>query len=254
MIERAFPASGLNPVALLVDGENLPPSFADAILKAAALFGVPTVRRVYGKAEHLAGWHLAGFRPVPTHPGKNAADLLLCVEAMSLALRDAFRTIVIASSDCDFTHVATHLRELGHRVVGMGEAKAPATFRAACSDFVVLGRSNVPAAEATTSKTVSQKKSERLHPNRIIPPVRDIIAKSIRPDGMATVPFILQHLTLRGQTFDPADYGAASLEALLSAVGHFTLEQAEDSKVLVRDPFRKTDPARLAIVGVPAPL
>ena len=160
MIERAFPAPASKPVALLVDGENLSVDLAQTLIAEAQRFGVPTVRRAYGLATAVSRWHLAGFRPVQTHPGKNAADLLLCVEAMHLALRDAFHTIIIASSDRDFTYVQTHLRELGHCVIGMGEPKTPVEFRAACSAFVELVR--IGAAVKPDRGTVSPSDTTEL--------------------------------------------------------------------------------------------
>lgn len=138
----------LEPVAVLVDGENLSAAHAGNLLQIARQYGVPRVRRVYGKAEHIVGWEQDGYRLVPCRFGKNSADLLLCVEAMSLGLREQFRTILICSSDRDFTYLAEHLRELGHQIVGIGEAKAPASFRKACSDFIALvtDPGSVPAA------------------------------------------------------------------------------------------------------------
>jgi hypothetical protein len=129
------------PVALLVDAENLSKDLAGAALTAAARFGSPQVRRAYGNLNALSGWEDHGFRLCPTRPGKNAADLLLCVEAMALALRDGFDTLVIASSDRDFSYLAEHLREIGKRVVGLGCQKAPASFRHACTDFVLIAPS-----------------------------------------------------------------------------------------------------------------
>ncbi len=76
-------------------------------------------------------------------PGKNAADILLCVEAMALALRDGFETLVIASSDRDFSYLAEHLREAGKRVVGIGSPMAAASFQAACSHFHSVTQANV---------------------------------------------------------------------------------------------------------------
>lgn len=127
------------PLALLVDGENLAKDLAPDILREAARFGPAQVRRVYGNPNAVAGWEDHGFRLCPTRPGKNAADLLLCVEAMALALREGFGTLVIASSDRDFSYLAEQLRETGKRMIGMGEAKAPLSFRLACSAFVPIG-------------------------------------------------------------------------------------------------------------------
>ena len=124
---------------MLVDGENLPKELAREILREAARFGPVQVRRVYGNLNAVTGWEDQGFRLCPTRPGKNAADMLLCVEAMTLALREGFGTVIVASSDRDFSYLAEQLREMGKRVIGLGEAKAPASFRLACSTFVAIG-------------------------------------------------------------------------------------------------------------------
>lgn len=130
------PASG--HVALLVDAENLSVTHARRILDLSAALGRVTVRRAYGKAQHLAEWENHGFRLIPASMAKNSADLSLCVDAMTLALRESFPTLVIASSDRDFSPLALQLRELGFLVVGMGGEKAPLALRHACSGFVDL--------------------------------------------------------------------------------------------------------------------
>lgn len=46
--------------------------------------------------------------------------------------------MVIATSDRDFAHLATHLRESGRRVVAIGEEKAPEHFLRCCSAHHLL--------------------------------------------------------------------------------------------------------------------
>lgn len=126
-------------LVLLVDGENLSKDLAPDVLRAISRFGNPQVRRVYGNLNAVTGWEDHGFRLCPTRPGKNSADMLLCVEAMALTLRDGFDTLAIASSDRDFSYLAEQLREMGKRVIGVvEEKKAPASFRLACSTFVPI--------------------------------------------------------------------------------------------------------------------
>jgi hypothetical protein len=136
------PATAL---ALLVDGENLSRDLAPRVLEASRHLGPPPVRRVYGNLAAISGWEDHGFRLCPTRPGKNAADLLLCIEAMALAFRDGFQTLAIASCDRDFSYLAEHLREAGKRVVGIGTAAAAASFRSACTQFVMLDPVPTPA-------------------------------------------------------------------------------------------------------------
>ncbi|MBN2630269.1 MAG: NYN domain-containing protein [Rhodobacteraceae bacterium] len=155
------------PVAALVDGDNIAPTHADAVLKQAGSLGNPLIRRVYGKAEAIAAWSDHGYRLCPTRPGKNAADMLLCVEAMKLALHDGIETLLIASSDQDFTYLAEHLRELGKSIIGMGEAKPPTSFRRACGKFFLL------AAPQPTPKPACPNPS----------PLERLVAEEIRRAG-----------------------------------------------------------------------
>jgi uncharacterized LabA/DUF88 family protein len=126
-------------VALMVDGDNLTHDLAGRVLMAAGRHGQTLIRRVYGNMTNLKGWRSApGFALIHAGCGKNAADMLLTVQAMDLMLRGAADVLVLASSDGDFSHLATHLREAGYPVVGLGEDKAPESFRKSCSRFEEL--------------------------------------------------------------------------------------------------------------------
>lgn len=212
-------------VALLIDGENISATLAPTILKEAAKVGSPVVRRVYGKAEHIAAWDAEGFRLVATRPGKNAADLLLSVEAMMLALRDGFETVVIATSDGDFVYLATQLRELGITVIGLGEKKAPKAFRAACSHFSELK----PHASVSAPKWPATK---------IIPQVREILQYTNRAEGWGDLSWISHHLKLRDPEFDCRHYGHPTLESLIEAVKFFETSRS-DTGLRLRDATRK---------------
>ncbi len=215
-------------VALLVDGENISATLAPIILKEAEKEGTPVLRRVYGKAEHIAAWDAEGFRLIPTRPGKNAADLLLSIEAMMFALREAFETVVIATSDGDFLYLATQLRELGHTVIGLGEAKAPKAFRTACSRFTELK----PPISTSAPKWPATK---------IIPQVREILQYTNRAEGWGDLSWINHHLKLRDPDFDSRHYGHPTLESLIEAVKFFELSRG-DTGLRLRDATRRETP------------
>ena len=129
----------VNRVAVLVDGDNVSAAFADQILRCGQRLGRLDIARVYAGANSLSQWlTMAGFRYIHAGAGKNAADLLLTIDAMELAFGQAPDAFVIASSESDFTHLAHRLREKGLHVCGMGEAKTLPTFRAACTEFVQM--------------------------------------------------------------------------------------------------------------------
>lgn len=126
-------------VALLVDGDNIPPSFAGQILRKASEVGPQSARFAFCNTQSLAGWSAApSFRAIHSGTGKNGSDILLSIRAIELALRDGIENFVIVSSDSDLSHVAHRLRELGRHVLGLGEDKAPRTLRLACTRFQIL--------------------------------------------------------------------------------------------------------------------
>jgi hypothetical protein len=147
-------------VAVLVDGENISAKHSAAILALAATHGEATITRVYLDAQRAGDWgSVVGYRLIHAGTGKNAADILLALDAMELALTKGVRHFVIASSDGDFTHIAQRLREAGAKVVGAGEAKAPPAFRASTTQFVDLGAKPVttPATKPVVNLVVKPK-------------------------------------------------------------------------------------------------
>lgn len=126
-------------VAVLVDGDNISGKHAAAILCIATQHGEPAVVRAYLDAQRGSEWHGAiGYRLLHSGMGKNATDVLLAIDAMELAYTRAAKSFVIATSDGDFTHLSMRLRELGAKVIGVGQSPASRAFRASCTVFVEL--------------------------------------------------------------------------------------------------------------------
>ena len=149
-------------VAVLVDGENISTAFAGQIILKSAGYGDLIIKRVYGNVQKTCGWDAApGFRMVHSGIGKNATDLLLSVEAVALILRGQAEILVIAASDRDYTHLATHLTEAGHKVIGLGEAKAPEAFRKSCTRFLelVLPVKSAPKRPASVAPIAAKSSS-----------------------------------------------------------------------------------------------
>ncbi|MCR8725038.1 NYN domain-containing protein [Frigidibacter sp. ROC022] len=134
-------------IAVLVDGDNISASHAPKVLAEAARLGRVDIARVYAALNQPSDWLRAqGYRLLHAGAGKNAADLLLSIDAMELALESGVESFVIASSDGDFTHLAQRLRERGLHVLGLGENKAPMGFRLACTEFHCLEEGEPKAA------------------------------------------------------------------------------------------------------------
>jgi len=142
----------MSRVSVFVDGENIPASHALRIFHAAQELGEVDLLRVYGDVGRLRGWEdIPGYRLIHSGTGKNAADLLLTVDAMDRALSGDCDAVVIASSDGDFRHLAERLRERGLMVLGMGEEKAGMRFKASCTRFVALNKPGLHLVEPASS-------------------------------------------------------------------------------------------------------
>lgn len=127
-------------VALLVDGENLSSSLAGQLITNSRMFGDLAFVRVYGDVSRLPGWETAhGYSLIHSGKGKNATDLLLAIAAMDIMLTKRADVLVVASSDRDFTHLATWMRENGYKMIGIGESKTCKNLRKACSKFIQIG-------------------------------------------------------------------------------------------------------------------
>jgi len=134
-------------VAILIDGDNISARHAARIVAFGAAAGRVDLSRAYADASNGSCWTaVPGIRLMHAGTGKNAADLLLSIDAIELALTEPYETFVIASSDGDFVHLATRLRELGRHVIGVGEDKTPAPFRAACTRFACLSAPDAAGA------------------------------------------------------------------------------------------------------------
>jgi hypothetical protein len=126
-------------IAVLVDGDNISASHSSQVLSEAKKLGRVDIARVYAASNHQSDWLTTpGYRLMHAGAGKNSADLLLCIDAMELALIGGLENFVIVTSDGDFKHIAQRLRERGLHVLGLGEAKAPKSFRLACTEFGLL--------------------------------------------------------------------------------------------------------------------
>ena len=180
-----------SPVAVLVDGENIRADFAVQILNAAARYGTPTIRRIYQDAAKQNGWSdMAGWKVVHAGSGKNASDMLLCIEAVDMVLTQGITQVVIVSSDGDFSHLATYLREHGTEVVGIGEIKTPPKFSKACSEFINLTLSAAPSDPVP----LHAPKSAPVPASELNPQIVSIINKFSNNKGRLRVTMLSEHM------------------------------------------------------------
>lgn len=238
-------------LCVLIDADNVPAHYAEAIFEEIASLGEASVRRIYGDwsalrlknwAEKVAMLGLVADQQFSNTRGKNASDIGLVIAAMDFLHSGLFDGFVLVSSDSDFTRLAARIREQGLDVYGIGEKKTPEAFRMACKRFIYV--------ENLTSREVVEVAGTGEVAEREVPvtprPVKEppanaipLIAAAMRaidPEGeWYSLGQIGQYITQANPDFDTRTYGAAKLSDLVRKVSRFEVVMGEGGQMLARD-------------------
>ena len=215
-------------IALLIDGDNAQPSLIGKILTEAGKYGSVTIRRIYGDwtTADMKGWkdtlNLTAIQPVQQFRytvGKNATDSALIIDAMDILNAELVDGFCIASSDSDYTRLATRIREEGIFVLGIGKQLTPKAFVNACNVFIytenLVPKESLSRGKKTSRRTSSKsEKPKKLDP---LPLIKGAFEMAIQEDGwanLATMGFYLHQLD---PGFDPRTYGFKQLSQLIKS-------------------------------------
>ncbi|MDD4772060.1 MAG: NYN domain-containing protein [Eubacteriales bacterium] len=167
--------SGELNYAVLIDADNIAPKYIKIILNEIANNGIATYKRIYGNwtSPNLASWKdvllensIVPIQQYDYTTGKNSTDAAMIIDAMDILYSGYVGGFCLASSDSDFTRLASRLRESGMNVIGMGEKKTPIPFIKACDQFKFLDaiyentQSPQPKPESAQGKRAPESKAE----------------------------------------------------------------------------------------------
>lgn len=146
-MSKLIDTSGQNNIAVLFDADNVSKDYVKTILDACAGYGRVIIKRAYGNwtDSRLQGWGPV-FREFAIKPvqqfmytkGKNITDSAMTIDAMDILHAKDIDIFVLASSDSDFTGLATRIREDGLEVIGVGRGSTSPAFINACDEFLIL--------------------------------------------------------------------------------------------------------------------
>jgi hypothetical protein len=137
----------------------------------------------------------------------------LAIEAMDLLHRGLVEGFCIASSDSDFTTLASRIREDGVAVYGFGEEKASKGWVRSCDRFFYC---DLLLQEEKTGGDAQSKVKPK---TRV--PVDDILAAiedTSDDEGWARLGEVGQVLNKRLPDFDPRNYGFKKLSSLVQSL------------------------------------
>lgn len=244
-------------IALLIDADNAPAELIDEILTELSTLGVINIRRAYGNwtKSALGGWQsrLLDFaiRPMQQFDyskRKNASDMAMTVDAMELLYTERPDAFGIVSSDADFTPLVMHLRAKGAAVYGFGAAQTPLPFVNACSRFLYLEAlaeahaGDEAEAPADAAAPAVQRPAQRMRvptsklrqDTALMNLLRDAVHAVADESGWARVGAVGTQISNK-TSFDPRNYGYATLSKLLVAIDAFEFRDEGTSRVSVRD-------------------
>jgi len=257
-------------LAVLIDADNAPRTALRDIMAEAAVYGTPTVKRIYGDwtTPNMGTWKplLLEHAIIPVQQysyttGKNSTDSAMIIDAMDLLYSGRLDGFVLVSSDSDFTRLALRLREAGMKVYGMGEKKTPEPFRVACDKFIYIEviraageKARAAAAESGGERPAAEKArpAEPAAPEGSEPEstaeLAELIADSLEiiadEDGYVFMGELGNFLQKKYPDFDPRNYGFTKLTPLIKSMDRFEIDVRQTSApgvkhIYLRDRQRK---------------
>ena len=216
-------------LAVLIDADNIPARYVGPMMEEIAKYGTPTIKRIYGD---LTNPHLKekkttllehAINPMQQYSyttGKNATDSAMIIDAMDILYSDQVDGFCIASSDSDFTKLATRLREAGKVVYGIGEKKTPDPFIVACDKFIYL----------EILQKDDKKKTKTKIPANMINALKNTINDAADEDGWAFMGDVGSLILKKHPNFDPRNYGFEKLTLLFNSLNNFEIESRDSGK------------------------
>ena len=223
-------------LAVLVDADNIPAKYAEAILEEITGLGEPGLRRVYGdwSSERLKPWAakvrdlgLVAHQETANTKGKNASDIGLVIDAMDVLHTGRFDGFVLVSSDSDFTRLASRIRENGVDVIGIGEGKAPEALRNVCNRFILI--ENL-VEDAGPQASGGARKSQ---PKDALPLILRAMERMGQDDEWYALGALGSQIMAEQPDFDTRSYGKRKLGDLISDIKRLETRM-EGTQLMVR--------------------
>jgi len=222
--------------AILIDGDNISSEYIKTILDEISNMGIATYKRIYGDwtrpnlgkwKEILLEYSITPMQQYSYTMGKNATDSAMIIDAMDILYSGKVEGFCLATSDSDFTKLASRLRESGMVVIGMGEEKTPKPFVAACDSFKYVDKlttKEVKEVAPKVEKTSGQTDIETIR-NTIIQVIND----NSDDDGYMLVSDIGNIISKRYVDFDVRNFGHKKMVPFLESLNLVEIKKIRDT-------------------------
>lgn len=221
-------------LAVLIDGDNLSPQYADEMLTKLALQGEVVIRQVFGDfvLHENSPWntqppHPLGIEPVQVdrlYQGCNSTDLALIARAKALAKAATIDGVCVASSDGDFACLADLLNKANKLFLVAAPLLASRTLVEVCDRYIDLdGDYQAPNDNGLCSRQLWL--------------LANAIAMHTNKNGWAKLSAVSRFLRCHSPSYAKNKWGYRKLTKLLRAVGCFDIRKSPGGPMRTR---RKT--------------
>ena len=216
-----------NTVALLIDAENFVSTPIERVvefaLNEAQKFGEVTIKRIYSNCylfnslnnslnDTCLRLDIEQIHLTKPTPNKNAADITLSIDAITLAVKGTCNRFCIVTSDSDFTPLVRRLRMLKCQVLGIGKKQASKTLITVCNSFVFIDHladaSPAPRKQPSSASPPARPASE--------PPAS---AQPAQANGEQAETTPSPAITILTSAYEDASHGRTGQWVLLSRLG-----------------------------------
>lgn len=221
--------------AVLIDADNISYKYIKYIFEEMSNYGLVTYKRIYGDWTKATGvkWKdtllensVSPIQQYAYTTGKNATDSAMIIDAMDILYSGKVDGFCLASSDSDFTKLASRLRESGMLVIGMGEKKTPKPFSLACNFFKYLD-------VLYENETLSEQQNTDADLLKLIEEsVIKIITEYGDESGGINIGELGSRLVKRHPDFDVRNFGYTKLSSFLRRFKSITLLRT-DTTIIV---------------------
>lgn len=216
-------------LAVLIDGENISPIYAEEILQRTRSLGPVSVRLVFGdfRRKNTPPWkspivEALGYNLVPVtrqYVGSNSADEAICAKARRFAHRGSADAICIVSCDGGFSTVAKELIDGGTPCYGMGTDQASKRLVCSCTQFFLIGEQLPPSP-------VLRRQRLRM--------LRVAVAEHADKQGWAKLKAVDRYLKRHSSLYCQDRWGYQSISKLFWAAEQFELRIFPNNEERVR--------------------
>lgn len=209
----------MNKIAVLIDADNASPKLLDVMdnyINSIKEESIVTISRAYGnwQNKNLKGWSaliaeraITAIQAFDLTANKNATDIRLVIDCMDIIHHKDVSSIILLTSDCDFTPLATRVRESGVSVIGIGESKTPKPFRFACNKFITADMSKVKKEKYNITPEIMKK-------------INKIIANNKKKKGLELIKLSDIGTILSESALNPHKLGFKNLKGLMEFLGY----------------------------------